>query len=103
MKSFREVNPCWWADARSTYCYLLAAAEHRDEDAWECIYLITSKGNLTIPLPMPQRTQSRQRQFGQTHLVMETVHIQHQCQGLANFLSPKRLEPLPDGNSWSTK
>jgi len=25
-------------DARSTYCYLLAAAEHEDEDAWECIY-----------------------------------------------------------------
>jgi len=25
-------------DAKSTYCYLLAAAEHRDEDTGECIY-----------------------------------------------------------------
>jgi len=44
MKSFREVNLLVGVDARSTYCYLLAAAEHRDEDAWECIYLPTSKG-----------------------------------------------------------
>jgi len=30
-------------DAKSTYCYL-AAAEHRDEDTWECIYwMLASK------------------------------------------------------------
>ena len=26
-------------DAASTYCYLLAVAEHRDADTWACIYL----------------------------------------------------------------
>jgi hypothetical protein len=24
-------------DAQSTYCYLLAAADHRDADTWACI------------------------------------------------------------------
>jgi len=34
---FQEVS-LYCVDASSTYCYLLAAAEHRDEDTWECIF-----------------------------------------------------------------
>jgi len=37
---------------------------------------------------MPQKDSEPGAAVCQTHLVMETsLHIQHQCQGLANFLS----------------
>jgi len=43
-KYSRKSTSVGGVDAKSTYCYLLAAAEHRDEDTWECIYwMLASK------------------------------------------------------------
>jgi len=61
-------------DAKSTYCYLLAAAEHRDEDTWGCIYwMLASKVYpLTTPLlTLRKDSELGKQQLGRRHPVME--------------------------------
>jgi len=69
----------------STYCYLLAAAEHRDEDTGECIYwmLVASKVYpLTTPLlTLRKDSELGKQQLGRTPCHGDIFHIQHQGKG----------------------
>jgi hypothetical protein len=80
-------------DAQSTYCYLLAAADHRDADTWG-VHLLdaTRQGlnrTLTIRLPMPGNglRAGQKAAWGDTPCHGDVFHIQHQYEGLANTLS----------------
>ena len=60
-------------DADSTYCFLLEAVEHRDEDTWG-FYLLEAEAKdliLTTPSPMQARVLERDKKlFGEIFLVM---------------------------------
>jgi len=45
---FQGINPARRVDARSTYCYLLAAEEHRDAETW-AIHLMYARSWDLIP------------------------------------------------------
>ena len=78
-------------DAGSTYCYLLAAAEHRDEDTWGVHLLDASEQGLvpdyTIADAGKGLRAGQAAAWPDTPCHGDIFHIQHQCQGLANFLS----------------
>ena len=78
-------------DAASTYCYLLAAAEHRDEDTWGVHLLDANKQGLnpdyTIADAAKGLRAGQAAAWPDTPCHGDVFHIQHQFKGLANFLS----------------
>lgn len=83
-------------DAASTYCYLLALAEHRDSDTWGCHILDAVDQGLA-----PERTiadfgtgqrAGHQEVFGDAVPCHGDVfHLQHQCQGVVNSLNRQAM------------
>jgi len=77
-------------DAVSTYCYLLAEADHRDEDTWG-IHLLDAKAqgfapDYTIADGAAGLRAGQQVALGDTPCHGDVFHIQHQCETLANLL-----------------
>jgi len=85
-------------DARSTYCYLLAA-EARDENTWGFHLLETMEQGLnpeyTIADAAKGLRAGQKAAFG-IHHVTAICFIQQQCQSLTNILS-RQLEQLHKG------
>jgi hypothetical protein len=78
-------------DAASTYCYLLAAAEHRDADTWG-VHLLDASGqglkpDYTIADAGQGLRAGQKAAWGETPCHGDVFHIQHQYEGLANALS----------------
>ena len=78
-------------DAASTYCYLLAAVEHRDADTWG-VHLLDATGRGLKPdhtiADAGQGLRAGQKAaWGDTPCHGDVFHIQHQYEGLANTLS----------------
>jgi hypothetical protein len=78
-------------DARSTYCYLLAAEQHRDADTWGVHLLDAAERGLrpdyTIADAGRGLRAGQQAAWGDTPCHGDVFHIQRQCGGLANTLS----------------
>lgn len=78
-------------DASSTYCYLLVAAQHRDEDTWGMHLLDASKQGLNPDYTIADAAKGLRA--GQTAAWSNTpchgdiFHIQHQGKELVSFLS----------------
>ena len=80
-------------DAKSTYCFLLSEAEHRDADTWG-IHLLDAQDQglnpkYTIADAGKGLRAGHKIVFGATPCNGDVFHIQHQCETLANLL--KRL------------
>jgi hypothetical protein len=78
-------------DARSTYCYLLAAAESRDENTWG-FYLLEAmeqwlQPEYTIADAAKGLRAGQKAALGDTPCHGDLFHIQQQCQSLTNILS----------------
>src|SRR3954452_23580612 len=78
-------------DAASTYCYLLAAEQHRDADTWGVHLLDAAEQGLrpdyTIADAGRGLRAGQQAAWGDTPCHGDVFHIQRQCGGLANTLS----------------
>src|SRR3954463_4992550 len=78
-------------DARSTYCYLLAAEQHRDADTWGVHLLGAAERGLrpdyTIADAGRGLRAGQQAAWGDTPCHGDVFHIQRQCGGLPNPLS----------------
>jgi hypothetical protein len=78
-------------DAASTYCYLLAAAEHRDADTWGVHLLDATEQGLRPDYTIADAGQGlragQKAAWDNTPCHGDVFHIQHQCEGLANTLS----------------
>src|SRR4051812_9338694 len=78
-------------DARSTYCYLLAAEQHRDADTWGVHLLDAAERGLrpdyTIADAGRGLRAGQQAAWGDTPCHGDVFHIQRRCEGLANTLS----------------
>ncbi len=78
-------------DARSTYCYLLAAEQHRDADTWGVHLLDVAEQGLrpdyTIADAGRGLRAGQQAAWGDTPCHGDVFHIQRQCEGLAGTLS----------------
>src|SRR5690349_22896153 len=78
-------------DARSTYCYLLAARPHRDADTWGVHLLDAAERGLrpdyTIADAGRGLRAGQQAAWGDTPCHGDVFHIQRRCEGLANTLS----------------
>src|SRR4051812_27296669 len=78
-------------DARSTYCYLLAAEQHRDADTWGVHLLDAAEQGLrpdyTIADAGRGLRAGQQAAWGDTPCHGDVFYIQRQCGGLANTLS----------------
>ena len=78
-------------DARSTYCYLLAAAEHRDADTWGIHLLDASRQGLNPDDTIADASQGlragQKTAWGDKPCHGDVFHIQHQCEVLANTLA----------------
>lgn len=78
-------------DAASTYCYLLAAEEHRDADTWGVHLLDATARGLTPDHTIADAGQGlragQKAAWGGTPCHGDVFHIQHQYEGLANTLS----------------
>src|SRR3954463_5747560 len=78
-------------DAASTYCYLLAAAEHRDADTWGVHLLDAAEQGLRPDYTIADAAQGlragQKAAWDDTPCHGDVFHIQHQCEGLANTLS----------------
>jgi hypothetical protein len=78
-------------DARSTYCYLLAAERHRDADTWGVHLLDAAERGLrpdyTIADAGRGLRAGQEAAWGDTPCHGDVFHIQRQCGGLANTLS----------------
>src|SRR6202789_3242077 len=77
--------------AESTYCYLLAAADHRDADTWGVPLLAAAKQGLSPDYTIADAGQGlragQKAAWGDTPCHGDVFHIIHQCEGLANTLS----------------
>jgi hypothetical protein len=78
-------------DAASTYCYLLAAAEHRDADTWG-VHLLDASGqglkpDYTIADAGQGLRAGQKAAWDEIPCHGDLFHIQHQYEGLANTLS----------------
>jgi hypothetical protein len=77
--------------ARSTYCYLLAAAQHRDADTWGVHLLDATKQGLDLDYTIADAGQGlragQKAAWGDTPCHGDVFHIQHQYETLANTLS----------------
>jgi hypothetical protein len=78
-------------DAASTYCYLLAMAEHRDADTWGVHLLDAAKQGLKPDYTIADAGQGlrtgQKAAWDDTPCHGDVFHIQRQCEGLANTLS----------------
>src|SRR3954453_20067214 len=78
-------------DAHSTYCYLLAAEQHRDADTWGVHLLDAAERGLrpdyTIADAGRGLRAGQQAAWGDTPCHGDVFHIQRRCEGLANTLS----------------
>ena len=78
-------------DAASTYCYLLAAAEHRDADTWGVHLLDATRQGLKPDYTIADAGQGlragQKAAWDDTPCHGDVFHIQRQCEGLANTLS----------------
>src|SRR5215213_4913404 len=78
-------------DAASTYCYLLAAEQHRDADTWGVHLLDAAKRGLrpdyTIADAGRGLRAGQKAAWGDTPCHVDVFHIHRQCEGLANTLS----------------
>src|SRR4051794_18482379 len=78
-------------DARSTYCYLLVAEQHRDADTWGVHLLDAAERGLrpdyTIADAGRGLRAGQQAAWGDTPCHGDVFHIQRRCEGLANTLS----------------
>ena len=78
-------------DARSNYCYLLAAAKHRDGDTWGGHLLDTARQGLNPDYPIADAGQGlragQKAAWGDKPCHGDVFHIQHQCEGLAKTLA----------------
>src|SRR3954463_10170379 len=78
-------------DARSTYCYLLAAEQHRDADPWGVHLLDAAERGLrpdyTIADAGRGLRAGQQAAWGNTPCHGDVFHIQRRCEGLAGTLS----------------
>jgi hypothetical protein len=76
--------------ARSTYCYLLAAEQHRDADTWGVHLLDAPKQGLTPDYTIADAGQGlragQKAAWGETPCHCDVFHIQHQFETLANTL-----------------
>jgi hypothetical protein len=79
------------ADAQSTYCYLPAAADHRDADTWGVHLLDATRQGLnpdsTIADAGRGLRAGQKAAWDDTPSHGDVCHIPHQCEGLANPLS----------------
>ena len=77
-------------DARSTYCYLLAAEQHRDADTWGVHLLDAAERGLrpdyTIADAGRGLRAGQEAAWGDTPCHGDVFHIQRRCEGLANTL-----------------
>ena len=78
-------------DARSTYCYLLAAVEHRDADTWGVHLLDATQQGLNPDYTIADAGQGlragQKAAWGDKPCHGDVFHIQHQCEALANTLA----------------
>jgi len=78
-------------DARSTYCYLLTAAEHRDADTWGIHLLDASRQGLNPDYTIADAGQGlragQKTAWGDKPCHGDVFPIQHQCEVLANTLA----------------
>src|SRR3954449_12546553 len=78
-------------DARSTYCYLLAAEQHRDADTWGVHLLDAAEQGLrpdyTIADAGRGLRAGQEAAWGDTPCHGDVFHIQRQCGSLADTLS----------------
>src|SRR3954465_4056902 len=78
-------------DARSTYCYLLAAEQHRDADTWSVHLLDAAERGLrpdyTIADAGRGLRAGQEAAWGDTPCHGDVFHIQRRCEGLGNTLS----------------
>jgi hypothetical protein len=78
-------------DARSTYCYLLAAVEHRDADTWGVHLLDAARQGLNPDYTIADAGQGlragQKAAWGNKPCHGDVFHIQHQCEALANTLA----------------
>jgi len=78
-------------DAASTYCYLLAAEEHRDADTWGMHLLDAAEQGLRPDYTIADAGQGlragQQAAWGATPCHGDVFHIQRRCEGLANTLA----------------
>lgn len=78
-------------DARSTYCYLLAAETHRDAHTRGVHLLAASKQWLAPGYTIADAAQGlragQKAAWGDTPCHGDVFHVQRQCEGLANTLS----------------
>src|SRR4051794_33718106 len=78
-------------DAQSTYCYLLAAEQHRDADTWGVHLLDAAERGLrpdyTIADAGRGLRAGQQAAWGDTPCHGDVFHIQRRCEGLADTLS----------------
>ena len=78
-------------DAASTYCYLLAAEQHRDADTWGVHLLDAAQQGLDPDYTIADAGQGlragQKAAWGDTPCHGDVFHIQRQCEGLANTLS----------------
>jgi hypothetical protein len=78
-------------DAASTYCYLLADAEHRDADTW-AVHLLDANAqgfdpDHTIADAGQGLRAGQKTALGDTPCHGDVFHIQKQCESLANVLA----------------
>jgi hypothetical protein len=77
--------------AESTYCYLLAAAEHRDADTWGVHLLDVARQGLRPDYTIADAGQGlragQKAAWDDTPCHGDVFHIIRQCEGLANTLS----------------
>jgi len=78
-------------DAASTYCYLLAAEQHRDADTWGVHLLDVAEQGLrpdhTIANAGQGLRAGQKAAWGDTPCHGDVFHIQRRCEALANTLS----------------
>jgi hypothetical protein len=78
-------------DARSTYCYLLVAADRRDADTWGVHLLDASQQGLKPDYTIADAGQGlragQKAAWGDTPCHGDVFHIQHQYESLANTLA----------------
>ncbi len=82
-------------DARSTYCYLLSAAEHRDEDTWGVDLLDASNQGLapdyTIADAAKGLRAGQAAAWPKTPCHGDIFHIQHQAKEVVSCLSRRAV------------
>src|SRR3954469_23113960 len=78
-------------DAQSTYCYLLAAEQHRDADTWGVHLLDAAERGLrpdyTIADAGRGLRAGQEAAWGGTPCHGDVFHVQRRCEGLAGTLS----------------